>query len=1019
MRKKNLHLILIVLLLGLGSVTAQEQTGSIRGNVMDDEGNVLPGVTVTASSSAMMGKKTYVTRETGIFRFLILHPGTYTITAKVPGFRTIHRENVVVRSGMVVELKLTMEMAHIGEEVIVTEAAPLVDVQQSKVSVRMDQEILRHVPLARDLYDIVNSAPGAISEDESIMRTTSVHGSTVRGNTYSFDGVNMNDPVTMHVLTNINFDVMEEVEMVTTALPASVGFTTGAYINVVTRSGGNDFSGGGVIYYTNDSIAQDLWTDEQVKALGVTHPTVDKSWVDVSFNLGGPIKKDKLWFFTNLRLIQQSKSVDFVPYTDILGKRHEQYDWEHQEKLGFIKLTSQITPNIKLTGMFNYVERYRPVYMDPTPYFSLNFIASRIWDHEKVYTGNLRLNYVLDQNTFFDFKANYAHRWFPLLMQEEAIGLPEIIDLADEHYWLTSSDFNTLYLRKRFQSGIRFTRFQDNFLGGNHELKAGLEFENAYGDKDIWRQNNRSELWYGSPYFFGGNMGYLSFYICGAEKGSSKIIDEGKTLSAYLEDSVTLAERLTLNIGIRYDRSWGSIPALTKGRSGTELSYWLGKTFIRPWVAANYPDVFSDGLNPFGKLEIDAWDDVMTWNTFSPRFGLIYDVFGNGRTAFKASFSRYSNYMMLQYFSGVLSPWSGNIGFFWMDLNYNQQPEKSDFFIPYYEIDYRRFDVEFAKKKIDPDLSAPYCDEFNVGIWQELFENFSLGMNFLYKNWSNLLEDGKYDVDKGQWWYHLDQSAAQKYWIPFHTTVPSDAYEDTDVTVYIQSHDAPPLFSRLTNSSELKRKYWALEFLFSKRMADGWQFKGSVIYSKAYGNIGSWFNESSGWSNASNGPNFFVNSYGRTSADRPLQIKLMGTVKLPFRIFLSAYYRYFSGAPWERRAYIRPPEDWCKAHNAPRRYYGVRLDPQGSRRGEPWNTLDLRVEKEFRIGHLGILGAYIDVINVIGYTDIAVGQDDIYSWDPAAEGYGQPGETKLEATYKKVMGVTGLRLVKVSLRFSF
>ena len=1017
MTKKILNVILIVFFLDLGSVSAQQQTGSIRGIVMDDEGNVLPGVKVIASSLSMMGKKSYMTKHTGIFRFSTLPPGTYTITTEMPGFKTIHRENVVIRAGMAVELKLIMEMAPIDEEITVTEASPVVDVEQSKLSVSMDQQLLRNAPFARDLYDIVNFTPGAISEEDPVKRTTSIHGATVRENTYSFDGVNMNDPVTMYVLTNINFDVMEEVEMVTAALPASVGFTSGAYINVVTRSGGNDLSGGGVIYYTNNRMAKNLWTDEEVESLGVSQPSVDKNWVDFSFNLGGPIIKDRLWFFTNLRLIQQSKIVDFVPYTDNKGRRHEDYDWEHQEKLGFIKLSSQIKPHIKLTGIFNYVERYRPVYEEPGYY---NFIATRILDHEKVYTLNLSLDYILDQNNFLNFKTFYVRRWFPVLMQEEARDLPEIIDFADKYYLITSSSYNTLYLRKRFQSGVHFTRFQDHFLGGSHNLKAGLEFDDAYGDCNWWRLNNRSEIWYGDSYYFGENMGYLGFYTCGAEQGASKLVNEGKSFSAYLQDSVTFAERLTLNIGIRYDRSWGSSPAVTKERSGTELSYWLGETIIRPLVAANYAEIFPTGLNPFGKQEIDAWDNVLAWEAFSPRIGLTFDVFGNGRTACKASFSRYTNYIMFQYFATVHPVYPNSIDFLWIDLNWNQEPEKSDMFSLLSDLDYRMFDLEFSKKRIDPDISVPYCDEFNIGIWHELFKHFSLGINVLYKNWSNLLEDGIYDVDNSQWWYHPDQYAAQQYWIPFRTTVPSEVYGDKNVTFYVKSQDAPPVFYRLTNSPELKRKYWALEFLFYKRMAYGWQLNGSVIYSKAYGNIGSWFNESTGWSNASNGPNFFVNRYGRISSDRPLQIKLIGTVKLPHHIFLSGYYRFFSGAPLARRIRILPPEDWCVAHNAPRwNYYYVRLEPLGTFRGRSWNTLDLRIEKEFRIGHVGTLGAYIDIINVMGSTDLDVGKNEISSWAPEAEGYGQPGEANPNPSYGEVYSVSGLRVVKVSLRFSF
>lgn len=202
-------------------------------------------------------------------------------------------------------------------------------------------------------------------------------------------------------------------------------------------------------------------------------------------------------------------------------------------------------------------------------------------------------------------------------------------------------------------------------------------------------------------------------------------------------------------------------------------------------------------------------------------------------------------------------------------------------------------------------------------------------------------------------------------------------------------------------------------------MIHRWQLNGSVVYSKAYGNIGGWYNESTGWSSASNGPNFFVNDYGKISTDRTLQIKLMGTVQLPYRIFLSGYYRLFSGEPLARRIRIFPPEDWCAVHNASRNFYMVKLEPLGTFRRRSWNTLDLRIEKEFRIGHVGTLGAYIDVINVMGSTNLDVGTNEISSWKPEAEGYGQPGNVNLTPYYGEVYSLSGVRVLKVSLRFSF
>jgi hypothetical protein len=140
---------------------------------------------------------------------------------------------------------------------------------------------------------------------------------------------------------------------------------------------------------------------------------------------------------------------------------------------------------------------------------------------------------------------------------------------------------------------------------------------------------------------------------------------------------------------------------------------------------------------------------------------------------------------------------------------------------------------------------------------------------------------------------------------------------------------------------------------------------------------------------------------------------------LPYRVFLSAYYMYQSGSPWQRYVTIRPPAGWCTANNAFRTYYGVNIEPAGERRNRAWNRLDVRLEKEFSLGHFGRLGAYIDVINLLGWSDVSLGLDDIFRWDPVAEGPNQPGTKVLETSYKVFSAVSGLREVKFSFRFSF
>jgi len=153
--------------------------------------------------------------------------------------------------------------------------------------------------------------------------------------------------------------------------------------------------------------------------------------------------------------------------------------------------------------------------------------------------------------------------------------------------------------------------------------------------------------------------------------------------------------------------------------------------------------------------------------------------------------------------------------------------------------------------------------------------------------------------------------------------------------------------------------------------------------------------------------------------DRPLQIKLLGTVELPFQIGLSAFFHYQSGRPWQRWAQILPPADWCLAHNVERTLYPVNLETLGSRREKAWSSLDLRLEKKWPLGASGKMGLYADVTNLLGFTASDVGRNDIYSWAPAAEGVGQSGEKLLQSDYQVTSTLFGRRTFTFGLRLAF
>ena len=248
---------LIILFLILGFVTAgfaQRQTGSLAGTVLDDQNNPLPGASVIISGPSLLGTNTYLTTQTGSFRFPVLLPGTYELRVEMPGFKTQVRPGLVISVGRTTEVEIVLEQATVEEEITVTAASPVVDIESSKMSTNYSASFLTSMPMSRDLYDIQNSIPGAISEGVDYRRTSSILGGTVRSQLYALDGVPLNDPATWYSMVNINSDVYEEIEFEVGAHPAEVGQTDSTYVNIVTKSGSNKFSGGAFDWLTPFSV---------------------------------------------------------------------------------------------------------------------------------------------------------------------------------------------------------------------------------------------------------------------------------------------------------------------------------------------------------------------------------------------------------------------------------------------------------------------------------------------------------------------------------------------------------------------------------------------------------------------------------------------------------------------------------------------------------------------------------------------------------------------------------------------
>jgi len=1047
--------LILILALGLTSASFAQgrQTGTISGTVVDSEGNFLPGCTVTLSGPRLIGTKSYVTSDTGKFRFPSVAPGRdYELRVELPGFKTSIRKGLIVSVARATTLKVELEITTLEEEVTVVAASPVVDIQTSKVSVSYNADFIASIPMNRDLYGIQNSIPGAVSEGVDYRRTSSILGGTVRSNLYQLDGVPMNDPATFYPMANINVDVYEEIEFGVGSLPAEVGQADSVVVNIVTKSGGNRFSGNISAYFTGDSLVNDLISAEDMEAVGVNAPRSFKDYKDGSLSFGGPVIKDRAWFFLNgRRLIWERANPE--TYDIRLAKinlrewtfseaEKQHFDIEHEEWLGFGKLTFQLTDNIRYMGMYHWNNIYEPVYQNRTSN-SYTFANTISWEYENTHTTTHQINWVLNQNTFVDVRGSYVYRHFPILLRPEYAERYFVYDREEQVRW-GNSYYGDDYLRKKALASFAVTHFKDDFLGASHEIKFGGEFEHTiyaldrYKDANpyytYWRDYNAGNKYY---YSTGGERGRLRVRPFGP-RGTVWKYDNTRRFSGFVQDSIVKG-KLAINVGLRIDYGYQYEPEQT--RPDMIDLYSVGPEFMNPALDAT-PTLLLHALNDqyhnddgIDFNQTSAFDAITTpykkiveFTTLSPRIGLVYDLFGDGKTALKASFSRYyepiwsAKYNAANIMSGTAMNW------YWYDLNSNgfmdlpvsdgrygspvQAQYIDDTGDQYRLTSYDVQDPDFAY--YPTDLKPPYMHEFILGVDHELIRDFRLGLQFIYKINKNIVED--VDTNNG-----YDPTATDDQgnliWLPYDFTDPGwdgewGTDDDQEMTVYGLADGAPTRTYMGANPPEAKRTYTAIIMTFDKRMSNGWQLQGSILYSAFKGNASPTYGSTEGESSLFDNPNTMINSYGRVAFDRPLQIKLIGSVMLPGDIVFTGYFQHRSGSAWRRtisRVYFPSSIDTQDT------YDDVAPETLGTRRNAPYTMLDIRVEKSFTFGDFGKLSLYIDAFNLAGRSGYNVSQNpNPYIWP-----YRDPPEIDLDSDYGDITSAYGSRSFRIGAKFAF
>ena len=620
---KRLLLALSALLLLPALAHAQ---ASITGVVQDTSGAVLPGVTVEVSSPALIEKvRSVVTDGSGQYRLVDLRPGAYTMTFTLAGFNTVRREGIQLSGSFVATVNAEMRVGALEETITVTGETPIVDTQSVRQQRVLGADDIAVLPTGRSVNSLAVLIPGVSTNTQdvggnvlgSIQPTLTVHGSrSGDSRPVLIDGLSAANNEGSGQYTAYIPNTSSIAEMVVNTSGASAEVSTGGItVNSVPREGGNRFTGTFFGGFSNEALAGDNYS-ASLKARGLPAPSPQKLFWEVNPGFGGPIKQDKVWFFTAVRALKTQSWVSLLPNAN-LGKTTLPDAWLYAPDTSKAKTEYDgyytRSANARITWQWNSKNKFSVFYDDQTRCncprrvvnvapeagyefsgFPMNRFATLTWNSPVTSKMLLEAGF-----------SNHGERWY--LNRGANSNDPNLIPVTEQSTGLIyhgprPASKNVSF--PTFFEALGSVRASLTYVTGRHSMKVGMN--------DMWASKQYDVVHNPPGLTYRFNNGVPNQLEQTAAPFTSKT-NLKADMGIYAQDTWTV-KRLTMNLGLRYEYFNNYYPAQT-----------LGPTLFTPDRNVSFPR---------GK--------IATWKDLDPRLGASYDLFGNGKTAVKASLSRYT-----------------------------------------------------------------------------------------------------------------------------------------------------------------------------------------------------------------------------------------------------------------------------------------------------------------------------------------------------------------------------------------